>query len=152
MNKLPDELRQMEIQLSRLVPDSDSGRDNEVLRALAVSQPTIASNVTPDLSRAKRQSFLLGGILGLCVGAIAVFLMFTVFMEPAVQPVATPIPPVDSMKFVANIEALQTATSTDAIRHLVPPPSAFWVPFSVAALLVVFVTLLTRHLRVRFVF
>lgn len=164
--ELPHELQHIETQLARLVPDSDSARDVELLRHFLMSQPVIAPNVTQELAKAKRQSFLLGGILGLCVGAIAMFVMISgFFAEIRGEQVATPIPRMEDltnhsvMRFATNMQAsidgfppVQTAASFDVVRQLMPSPLAFWIPFSLAGLSVVFVMLMMRHLRVRFVF
>ena len=161
MNELPYELQQIETKLSRLVPRSDPARDAEVLRLWQALQPAVTPNASQELARAKRQSFWLGGILGLCIGAIVMFLTLAAFMEmPEGKPpkeTVTPIPPASEIlerpgMTLETIPMLHTTASVDTIRHLIPPPSAFWIPFSLAALSVVFVTLLSRHLRVRFVF
>ena len=170
MNELPyelqHELQHIETRLARLVPESDSTRDVELLRHFLMSPPVIAPNVTQELAKAKRQSFLLGGILGLCVGAIAMFVMLSgFFAEIHGEQVATAIPHAENltnhsgMRFATNMPPsfdgfppVQTAASFDAVRQLVPSPLAFWIPFSLAALSVVFVMLMMRHLQVRFVF
>ena len=151
-------LGEIETKFARMTPESDSDRNAELLRFFLASQPTTPPEA--ELAKAKRQGFLLGGVLGLCVGAIAMFLMLAVFLadmhgEPVVTPSVTPVVPAEvvtekhGMILAAN---LQTSMSADAIRNLVPPPSAFWVPFSIAAMSVVLVMLMVRHLRVRFVF
>ena len=145
MNKLPYDLQEIEIKLAQMLPESDSTRDAELLRYFIATQPTAAPNLKEELARAKRHSFMLGGILGLCAGAMVMFLTLTVFVAEV------PAEPVTVSLVEVSLESLQTAAQADVIRQLVPPPSAFWIPFSLAALLVVSVVLLTRHLRVQLV-
>ena len=156
MNELPEELKEFQTQLSELTPQSDSARNAELLRFFVATEPRIPTG----LAKAKLSGFVLGGTLGICVGAIAMFfIMISLNNGITSEPVSVPYiyPQSEFPSTVMNFDTetlrpMQAAMSADFVNQLVPPPSAFWGPFSVAVLAVVFVMMLVKHLRIRLVF
>lgn len=159
--ELSPELQRIERQFAALVPDTEKERDLEVLRLLLTTQLNEVKKQTAYTEKTKLRTFLLGGTLGLCLGAVLTFFVVTLcFPSPAVpsgsvysrSSVESDVLKIsEANQTTQNMLYVSKPLTPELIQEFVPPPSAFFVPFFFAALIVVATMLVVRHIRLRVV-